>query len=171
MLLHYLAKRGNTKITYFTQLDCVTHTHTQCTCALSSWKKKKCHLWCVWLRLTFVEVVRYPINTAHLLLPQAWRRTILIFSQRLTPWQTWLTQSMWVTHSSMLCSLPRSCLLLPLDCFDSEGWFSSDQVIFFNCHSCFFLWKSMQYLSEKMQFSGFLFPQVVQKHYLDVVGK
>jgi len=21
--------------------------HTQCTCALSSWKKK-CHLWCVW---------------------------------------------------------------------------------------------------------------------------
>jgi len=28
VLLHYLAKRGNTKITYayFTQLDCVTHT-------------------------------------------------------------------------------------------------------------------------------------------------
>ena len=31
---------------------------------------------------------------------------------------------------SMLCSLPRSCLVLPLDRFDSEGCFSSDQVIF-----------------------------------------
>jgi len=29
----------------------------------------------------------------------------------------------------------------------------------------------MQYLSEKTQFPGFLFPQVVQKHYLGVVGK
>jgi len=26
MLLHYLAKWGNTKITFFTKLDCVTHT-------------------------------------------------------------------------------------------------------------------------------------------------
>jgi len=30
MLLHYLAKRGNTKITYFTQLDSVTHTMHLC---------------------------------------------------------------------------------------------------------------------------------------------
>jgi len=22
--------------------------HTQCTSALSSWRKKNCHLWCVW---------------------------------------------------------------------------------------------------------------------------
>jgi len=29
----------------------------------------------------------------------------------------------------------------------------------------------MQHLSEKMQFPGFLFPQVVQKHWLDEVGK
>jgi len=29
----------------------------------------------------------------------------------------------------------------------------------------------MQYLSEKMLFSGFLFPQVVQKHKLGEVGK
>jgi len=27
------------------------------------------------------------------------------FTQRLTAWQTWLTQSMRVTHSRMLCSL------------------------------------------------------------------
>jgi len=64
------------------------------------------------------------------------------FTQQLTAWQTWLTQRMWVTHSRMLCSLPRSCLVLPLDRFDSERWFSSDQVIFwpgdiFNCVSCF----------------------------------
>ena len=30
LLLHYLAKRGNMKITYFTQLDCVTRTMHQC---------------------------------------------------------------------------------------------------------------------------------------------
>jgi len=29
----------------------------------------------------------------------------------------------------------------------------------------------MQHLSEKTQFPGFLFPQVMQKHYLDEVGK
>jgi len=31
---------------------------------------------------------------------------LLSFTQRLTAWQTWLTLSMWVTHSRMLCSLP-----------------------------------------------------------------
>ena len=30
MLLHYLAKRRNTKITYYTQLDRVTHTTHLC---------------------------------------------------------------------------------------------------------------------------------------------
>jgi len=30
MLLYYLAKRGNTKITYFTEWDCVTHTMHLC---------------------------------------------------------------------------------------------------------------------------------------------
>jgi len=37
---------------------------------------------------------------------------------------------MWVTHSRMLSSLPRSCLVHPVNRFDSKGWFSSDQVIF-----------------------------------------
>jgi len=38
---------------------------------------------------------------------------------------------------------------------------------------CFvlFLVKSVQHLSEKMQFLGFLFPQVVQKHKLGEMGK
>jgi len=35
-------------------------------------------------------------------------------TQRLTPWQTWIIQSMWVTDSRMLCSLHRSCLVYPL---------------------------------------------------------
>jgi len=52
------------------------------------------------------------------------------FTQRLTPWQTWLTQSVWVTDNRMLCSLPRSCLVHRVDRFVSEGWFSSDQVIY-----------------------------------------
>jgi len=38
---------------------------------------------------------------------------------------------------------------------------------------CFvrFLVKGMQHLSEKMQFSGFLFPRVMQKHKLGKVEK
>jgi len=92
-------------------------------------ERKNCHL-CVWLRLTFVEIVRHPINTLHWLLLQAWRRTALTFSQWLTQWQTWLTQSMRVTDSWMLCYLPRSCLEHPADNFDSEGWLSSDHMIF-----------------------------------------
>ena len=39
-----------------------TVLHAKCTIAHSSWKKK-CHLWCVWQHLKFVEIVRYPINT------------------------------------------------------------------------------------------------------------
>jgi len=31
------------------------------------------------IRLTFVEIERYPINTVHWLLLHAWRRTTLIF--------------------------------------------------------------------------------------------
>jgi len=38
------------------------------------------------------------------------------------------------------------------------------------CYVCFLV-KSMQHLSAKIQFSGFLFPQVVQKHKLGEVGK
>jgi len=75
-------------------------------------------------------------------------------------WRTWLTQNMWVTDSRMLCSLPRSCLVHPADHFDSEGRFSSDQVKFLTVLR-FFLVKNMQHLSEKTQFPGFLFLQVV----------
>jgi len=42
---------------------------------------------------------------------------------------------MWVTDSKMLCSLPRSCLVHPVDRFDSKGWLSSDQVIFLTVFS------------------------------------
>ena len=41
--------------------------------------KEKCHLWCVWQRLTFIEIVRYPINAVHRLSLQAWWRTTPIF--------------------------------------------------------------------------------------------
>ena len=66
-------------------------------------------------------------------------------------------------YSMMLCSLPRSCLVHKFDRFDSEGWFSCDQVIFLMCF-VWFLVKSMQHLNENTQFPDFLFPQVVQKH-------
>jgi len=60
------------------QLDCVArtmHVH-QRTVFL---KGKKCHLWCVWCRLTFVQLVRYLINTVHWFSLQAWRKTTPIF--------------------------------------------------------------------------------------------
>jgi len=126
-------------------------------------ERKKSHLWCVSQRLTFLEIERYPLNTVHWLFYSTLdEEQLSSFTQRLTAWHTRPTQSTWVTHSRMLCSLPRSCLVHPVDRFDSEGWFSSDQVIFLAV-LCFWR-KSIQYLSEKMQFLGFLFPQVVQKH-------
>jgi len=57
----------------------------------------------------------------------------------------------------------------PVDRFDSEGWFSCNQVIF-NVFLVFLVKKIMQHLSENMHFLGFLFPQVVQKHKLGEVG-
>jgi len=40
---------------------------------------------------------------------------------------------MWITDSRMLCSLPSSCLVHPVDRVDSEGCFTSYQVTRFNC--------------------------------------
>ena len=40
MLLHYLAKQGNMKITFFTQLDCVRRTLHLCDVFLKAERKK-----------------------------------------------------------------------------------------------------------------------------------
>ena len=98
--------------------------HTHCTCALSSWKKRLSPV----MHLTFVEIVRYPINTIHRLLLQAWRRTTPTFCTA-TDSVTDMANTEHVGNSRMLCSLPRSCLVHAIDHFDSKGWFSSDQVI------------------------------------------
>jgi len=42
VLLHYLTKRGNTKITFFTQLDCVTRTMHLCAVFLKEKKILEC---------------------------------------------------------------------------------------------------------------------------------
>jgi len=64
---------------------------------------------------------------------------------------------MWVTDSRMLCSLLRSCLVHPVDRFDSEGWFSSDQVIFITIF-CFLVKKHAAF-EWKDAISGFpVFP-------------
>jgi len=140
MLLHYLAKRGNTKVTYFTQSDCVTQTMHLCAIFLK--EKKLSSVMClIASNINFVEVVIYPINTVHWLYSRLDEKQLRSFTQRLTASQTWLTQSMWVTHNRMLCSLPRFCLVLPLDHFDSEGWFSSDQVILLTAFRVFWLKK------------------------------
>jgi len=54
-------KRGNTKITYFTQLHCVKHTMHLCAVFL----KEKVVICDVLDSVLFVEIVRYPINTVH----------------------------------------------------------------------------------------------------------
>jgi len=51
-----------------------------------------------------------------------------------------------------------SCLVHTVDRFDSDGWFSCDQVVF---RVFLVKLKGTQHLCEK---TGFLFPQVVQKH-------
>jgi len=55
--------------------------HNACAPRRCLSERKKCHLWCVWWCLTFVGIVRYPINIVYQLLVglQAWRRTTPIF--------------------------------------------------------------------------------------------
>ena len=74
-----------------------------------------------------------------------------------------------IEHVSNRQQDPRSCLVHLFDCFDSEEWFSCNQVTF-NVFRVFLV-KSMQHLIERMQFSGFLFAQLVQNHKLGEVGK
>jgi len=93
-------------------------------------ERKKCQLWCVWWRLTFVEIVRNSINIVHWLSLQTWRRTAPIFYTATDTLTDLVNISMLVTDSRMLCSFPRSCLLHPVYRFDSEEWFSCNQVTF-----------------------------------------
>ena len=149
-------KVGNQKTLYYATLSnlcfCTTwqngetqksHFHsaglcyTQCTCALSSSKKKLSSAMCLiasnicWDSISLILSIYFHSRLDEEQLPS--------FTQRLTPWQSWLIQIMWVTNSRMLCSLPRSCVVYPADRFDSEGWFSSDQVIFLTMFCV--LWK------------------------------
>ena len=128
-------KHKNYIFSFFTQSDCVTHT--QCTCALSSWKKKLSSVMCFIAsnicrdsKISLMLSIDFHSRLDEEQLPS--------FTQRLTPWQTWLIQNMWVTDSRMLCSLPRSCVVHPFDRFDSEEWFSSNQVMFLSCFVFFF---------------------------------
>jgi len=127
-------------------------------------ERKSCQLWCVWQRLTFVEIVsvRYPNNrpTVHWLSLQAWRRATPIFYTA-TDIVTDLVNTEHVGNRQQNAMLPsyvwctQSIVLTVKGCSALTRWY-------FNCVSCFLV-KSMQHLSEKMQFLGFLFPQVVQK--------
>jgi len=67
-----------------------------------------------------------------------------------------------VTYCRILCSLPRSCLVHTVDRFDSDGWFSCDQVIFLKCVSYVCCEKHAAF-KWKDAISGFAVYQVVQK--------
>ena len=71
----------------------------------------------------------------------------------------------------MLYFRPRSCLVHTIDHFDSEGWFSYDKVIFL-CVLCV-CWQKQHatFGARKRRNFSFMFPQVVQKHYLGEVEK
>ena len=106
--------------------------------------------------------MRYPIKNCP-----------LTFTPGLTKNNSHLLHSDWHhdPDSRMLCSPPSSCLVHPVDRFDSERWFSSDQVIFLAMFCVFFWQKNHAAFKWKDTILGFMFPQVVQKHWLGEVGK
>jgi len=77
------------------QLDCAVRTMHQCTVFL---KEQLSSVMC-FIASTFVEIVRYPINTVHWLSLRLDEEQLPSFTQRPTPCQTWLTYSMWITDS------------------------------------------------------------------------
>jgi len=98
-------KVGNQKTLYYATLSnlyfCTTwqngetrksHFHsvglcyTQCTRAFCLPERKSCHMWRVWERLTFVEIVIYLINTANDFHFKLDEEQLQSFTQRLTPW-------------------------------------------------------------------------------------
>ena len=147
-------KRGNTKIT-FSLKCCINRERCKSWTLLHAQrilKEKLSSLVCM-IASTFVEIVRYPINTAHWVSLRLNEEQIPSFTQRPTPWQTWLTHSMWATDSRILD--PVWCIQLIV--LTVKGG-SAVTKWYFNVF-CVFLVKSMQHLSEKMQFSLFLFPR------------
>ena len=89
-------------------------------------KEKLSSVMCL-IACTFVEIVRYPINTVcPLTFTQAWWRTTPIFY---TTTDT-ATDLVNIEHLGNRQQDPRSCLVHPFDRFDSEGWFSCNQAIF-----------------------------------------
>jgi len=110
VLLHYLAKQGNTKITF--SLKCcilvesaaaggLCCTHKAPVCCRLFLKEKLSSVMCL-IVSTFVEIVRYPINTVHWLSVRPDEEQLPSFAQRPTPWQISLTYSMWVTDSRIV---------------------------------------------------------------------
>jgi len=105
--------------------------YAQCTCALSFWKKKLSSAMClIAFNICWDSKIDIPLILSIDFYSRLDKEQLPSFALRLTPWQTWLTQSMCVTDSRMLCSIPRTCLAHRVDRFDSEWWFSSDQWYF-----------------------------------------
>jgi len=80
------------------QLDCVACTVHQCAVFL---KEKLSSVLCL-IASTFVEIVRYPVNTVHWLLLRLDEEQLPSFTQQPTLWESWLTHSMLVTDSMIL---------------------------------------------------------------------
>jgi len=69
-------------------------------CAVSL-REKLSSVMCL-IASTFVEILRYPNDTVYWLSLRLDEEQLPSFTQRPTPWQAWLTESMWVTDSRIL---------------------------------------------------------------------
>jgi len=97
--------------------------------------------------------VRYPIKKLSInFYSRLDEEQLSSFTQRLTPWQTWIVQSVWVKDSRMLCCLHRSCLVTQSIILTMKGGSALTRWYFKLCFA--FLVKGMQHLSEKT-ISGF----------------
>ena len=129
-------KRGNAKITFFHSNAVLVETAAavglRCTQCAVFLKEKLSSVTCL-IASIFAETVRYSINTVHwlsidfpLTFTQAWRRTTAIFYTETNT----ITDLANTEHVGNRQQDSRSCLVHPVDRFDSEGWFSCNQAIF-----------------------------------------
>ena len=137
---------------------------SRCQCAVFM-KEKLSSVLCL-IASTFVEIVRYHINTVHWLSLRLDEEQLPTFTQRPTPWQSWLAWNIWVTDSRILgpvWCIHSIVLRVKGGSAVTRWYFNVFRVVFGKKKHVAFKWKGA--------ILGFLFPHVVQKHKLSEVKK
>jgi len=104
-------------------------------------KEKRSSVMCL-IASTSVEIVRYLINTVHWLLLRLDKEQLPSFTQRPTPWQTWLIQSMWVTDSRIIRPVwcIQSIVLIVKGGSSVTRWYFNVFRVFFGKRHAAFKW-------------------------------